>query len=259
MAPLKPTTKSCDENIWQQRLVICFNVFLQLLLFILFLIYFGKPSVEKYLEQKTIVVTTEEFTNGIEPPAITIAAKDFSNNRSVPGWKTIIENVDFRSFSMFPHCQALNFSDMDACKMNDTINVYDFLKTARLGVFEDNTTYLFNSTSSSIWTDDMTFPYVGRIFTLKLSTYENTMKTNPEDALVFYVNTSFEYYIWVHDENFFLINKNYFGGFGNQLWTITTNQLTHEGLYQEITLTKKRTLNLDKRPCEEDPSYSFSH
>ena len=252
MAPLKPTTKSCDEKIWQQRLVLCFNVFLQLLLFILFLIYFGKPSVEKYLEQKTIVVTTEEFTNGIEPPAITIVAR---NNRSVPGWWSVNETLNYRTFSMFQHCQTLNFSDMDACKMNDTINIDDFLKTARLGVFEETSTYISNSSYSATWTEDMTFTYIGRFFTLKRST---PMKPDPENAVVFDGNPNFEYYVWVHDENFFLVNHNHFG-LPKQLWTINTNQLTKEGLYHEVTLTKQKKLNLDKKPCEEDPSYSFSN
>ena len=254
MAPLKPATKSCDEKLWQQRFVLCFNVFLQLLLFFLFLIYFGKPSVEKYLEQKTIVVTTEEFTNGIEPPAITIVAKDFSNNRSVPGWWSVNETSSFRSFSMFQHCQTLNFSDMDACKMNDTIDLGDFLDSLRRGVFEENSTYHSNWTSPATWTEDMTLTYIGRFFTLKLSTI---MKPSPENALVFDVNPKFEYYVWVHDENIFLVNHNHFG-LPNQLWKINNGQLKTEGLYHEITLTKQKKLNLDDMPCEENPSYSFN-
>ena len=207
---------------------------------------------EKYLDQKTIVVTTEEFTNGIEPPAITIVAR---NNRSVPGWRSVNETLNYRTFSMFQHCQTLNFSDMDACKMNDTIGLGDFLDSLRRGVFEETSTYISNSSSSATWTEDMTFTYIGRFFTLKRST---PMKPDPEDALVFYVNPSFEYFIWVHDENFFLVNRNPFG-LPNQLWIINTNQLTREGLYHEVTLTRQKKLNLDKKPCEEDPSYSFSN
>ena len=250
MAALKLTTICCKD--WQQRLVLCINIFLQLLLFILFLIFFGKPSIEKYLEQKTIVVTTEQFTHGIEAPAISIVAK---NNRSVPGWKSANDTLNFRSFSMFQHCQTLDSSmDMETCKMIDTINLDDFLKTARRSVFEDDSISLSNFTSLAQWTEDMTFTYIGRIFTLKLSTI---MKPSPEDALVFEVNPNFEYYVWVHDENIFLVNQNHFG-LPNQLWKITNGQLMTEGLYHEITLTKQKKLNLDDMPCEENPSYSLN-
>ena len=214
------------------------------------MIYFGKPSLDKYLDKKTIVVTTEEFTNGIEAPAITIVAR---SNRSVPGWWSANETLNFRSFSMFQHCQTLNFSNMDTCKRNDTINLGDFLYAARAGAFEEESTLLSSSTSSAIWSEDLTFSFIGRIFTLQLSFF---MTPAPEDALVFEVNPSFEYYIWVHDENFFVANQNIFG-LPNLLWKITRGQLTKQGLYHEITLTKQKKLNLEKRPCEEDPFYSF--
>ena len=144
--------------------------------------------------------------------------------------------------------------DMETCKMIDTINLDDFLKTARRSVFEDDSISLSNFTSLAQWTEDMTFTYIGRIFTLKLSTI---MKPSPEDALVFEVNPKFEYYVWVHDENTFLVNQNHFG-LPNQLWKITNSQLIKEGLYHEITLTKQKKLNLDDMPCEENPSYSFN-
>ena len=83
------------------------------------------------------------------------------------------------------------------------------------------------------------------------------MKPSPEDALVFEVNPNFEYYVWVHDENIFLVNHNHFG-LPTQLWKITNGQLMTEGLNHEITLTKQKKLNLDDMPCEENPSYSFN-
>ena len=47
---------------------------LQLALFVIFLIFFGIPSVEKYLEKETIVISSEEQTYRIEAPAIALAA-----------------------------------------------------------------------------------------------------------------------------------------------------------------------------------------
>ena len=134
-----------------------------------------------------------------------------------------------------------------------TLNLGDFLYAARVGAFEEDSTLLSSSTSSAIWSEDLTFSFIGRIFTLQLSFF---MTPGPEDALVFEVNPSFEYSIWVHDENFFLANQNIFG-LPNLLWKITRGQLRKQGLYHEITLTKQKKLNLEKKPCEEDPFYSF--
>ena len=252
MAQFKSMTgNSCKVEKCHQSLALCFNVILQVLLFLLFLIYFGIPSVEKYLEKQTIVITSEEITNGIEAPAITIVAL---NSRSIPGWKSVDQNLNFNSFSMVRHCQRMNFTDMGTCKTMDTLNLGDFLHTARLGVFEESSTPINSSNSSSMWTEDMAATYIGRFFTLKLST---TITPSPDHTVVFNVNASFQFNIWVHDENFFLVNQNHFG-LPSKLWKISGNELAGgEGLYYEITLTKHKKLNLERQPCEEDPIYRF--
>ena len=53
-------------------LLFCLNILLELTLFGLFLIYFGIPSISKYLAKETIVISSVEETNGIEAPAITV-------------------------------------------------------------------------------------------------------------------------------------------------------------------------------------------
>ena len=68
-----------------------FDIFFQILLFVVFLIFFGFPSVKKYLDQETIIIKSEEETNGIEAPVITILAmKNFF------GWKSKQNVTDTR-------------------------------------------------------------------------------------------------------------------------------------------------------------------
>ena len=50
----------------------CMNVVVQFILVALFLMVFGIPSIQKYLDKGTIVVSSEEETDGIEAPAITV-------------------------------------------------------------------------------------------------------------------------------------------------------------------------------------------
>ena len=164
---------------------------LQIFLFILFLNYFGVPSVQKYLDMETIVISAEEQTNGIEAPAITLVAlrKDKKDSSAMRiGWKSIAENLTPLTFSMFDHCQGMNFTDMNACLKNDTTERDEFLKSARLGFDEENSTSFVDKSSSSMWSEDMTATFVGRHFTLKPSM---TIAPSPDDFLTFKLGTGF--------------------------------------------------------------------
>ena len=233
--------------------MLCFNVVLQLLLFILFLVFFGIPSVEKYLEKQTVLITSEEITNGIEAPAITFVA--LNENKSIPGWKSVDQTLNFESFSLGRHCQRINLTNMNTCITSDTIDLGDFLMGTRLGIFETNSTSIHSKTSSPMWTEDMAATYVGRSFTLRLS---RIISTSTNNVVIFSVNTSYQFNIWLHDENFFVVNQNHFG-LPSKLWKIPANKLVGAGLYYKITLTKHKKLNLEKQPCEEDLTYSFNN
>ena len=44
----------------------------------------------------------------------------------------------------------------------------------------------------------------------------------------------------------------------SKVWGIYGKTLNESGYYHDITLTKHKRLNLDRRPCEEDPAYNFT-
>ena len=139
----------------RQTFVLGTNFLLHLISFVLFLAYFGVPSIEKYLEKQTIIVTSEEHTKGIMAPAVTVSAA----RNSILGWKTLNESIieDFKSFDLFDHCNSLNITDIETCVSNDTFQLSDFVKTARLGFTEQTTTKDFlDKSSSSYWTEDFT-------------------------------------------------------------------------------------------------------
>ena len=54
------------------KLVSALKVFHHIALFLLFLIFFSFPAIEKYHEKETITVLSEELTSGIDSPALTI-------------------------------------------------------------------------------------------------------------------------------------------------------------------------------------------
>ena len=259
MERVKSMKRKCQENDCCSTVVLTTHLILHVVLFILFLILFGVPSVKKYLDKETIVIYSEEQSNGIEAPAITFVAM-----RKTPsvakGWKSAHHNITFETFAMFDHCQGLNFTNMDVCLKNDTIARDRFLKSASIGSWS-NTTLIAYESSSSLWSEDATNTYMGRHFTLKPST---PLAPTYDGLLIFELDSIFDYSIWLHDENFFIPNQSPFGP-PSKYWKITTNydpvkNITkpEPGLYHHITLTKQKKLNLEKRPCEENPSYSFA-
>ena len=192
-----------------------FNILLQLALFVIFLNFFGIPCVTKYLNKETMVVYSEEETNGIEAPAITVFAvkkTGIAMSMMTLGWKTIDNSLtSLDSFKMINHCMKTGWIDMKACISYDTFELSEFLKEAKLGLFDEkNTTSLFRDPSTSpLWTEDMTVTFSGRYFTLKLSKIINRRDS---DVILFHMDTtsSFIYTFFVHDESFFIYNINPF-------------------------------------------------
>ena len=244
---------SADPGLkWRQTLVFGTNLLLHLVLFLLFLRFFGVPSFEKYLDKKTIVIFSEEQTNGIEAPAITFAP----SNYSILGWKTVNKSMEdpSTSFDLVNHCQSLNATDIETCVENDTFQLADYLKAARLGIFEKDNSFLSESSLSSFWTEDITIPHHGRHFTLKPS---QKITRDASHNIAFVLDASFSYSIFIHDENFFLVNYNPMA-LPSRVWLLKGRTLRGGGYFFKITLTKHRRLNLDERPCEGDPSYNFN-
>ena len=250
MAWFQCTKRTGKDNDCCKLCVHCAHFFLQIILFVPFLLFFGIPSVEKYLEKQTIIISSEKQTNGIEAPAITFAAL---KKQGVPmGWKSVDKDLNLRSFVMLDHCHSLNFSNIDACQKNDTFARDDFMRSAQIGFYQENSTSLLNDYS---WTEDLTTTTFGRYFTLNPS---RRITGSPDDALMFKLYNGFSYFIWVHDEDFFILNQNP-RGLPSKLWKIDNlKNADKDGLYHEISLTKHKKLNLDRRPCNEGPSHSFT-
>ena len=83
----------------------------------------------KYLDQETIIISSEEETNGIEAPAITFLAL-----KNHMGWKSV-GNTNLRLFNIVDHCKKIGLPDIGACVSNDTYEFDNFIKEASVGPF----------------------------------------------------------------------------------------------------------------------------
>ena len=87
-----------------EKLSSTLKVFLQIALLGIFLVFFGFPAIEKYQKKETIIVSSEKFTHGIVPPALTI----MGIQNSGLGWQGCLLPFSFSHlakliFSLFQH------------------------------------------------------------------------------------------------------------------------------------------------------------
>ena len=229
-------------------LVLVSKTILQLFLFFLFLGFFGIPSLTQYQKKETIVVESELDTNGIEAPAVTIQA---TLNKF--GWKSVDDESIWHNFVLHEHCESINMT-IEQCIHNDSMRLTDFLANAQIEKnFDSTAPLLLNiSASSPYWREDMTPTVFGKYFTFKAP---KSIKLSQDYCMTFVLVKNFTFYVFVHDKDFFLNNANPLGPPSNY-WTFEGHfQRNH---YQELTLIKHTKLNLDRKPCEEDPAYSFT-
>ena len=221
---------------------------LQLLLFCLFLGFFGIPSYDQYQRKETIIVKSELETTGIEAPAVTLQATQ--NNF---GWKSTENGSLWQEFDLYEHCERINMT-IEQCIQTDTITLKDFLTNVEIKTIFSPYSISFNLSSLlTYWTEDISATTFGKHFTFKPP---KSTTLNQDYCMTFTLVKNFEFSVFVHDEDFFLNNANPLGPPVNY-WTF--NGKFQKNAYQELTLTKHKNLNLDQRPCEEDPDYSFTN
>ena len=222
---------------------------LQVILFLLFLSFFGIPSFDQYQRKETIIVKSEIATNGIEAPAVTIQP-----SRNNFGWKSVENSTDWYNFDLSEHCNRINMT-LDKCIAKDSTKLDDFLIDIKIGRnFNSSSQLLLNKTiSSQFWEEDMTETAFGKFYTVKPPRH---ITLGQEDCMTIVLVKNFTFSIFAHDEKFFLKNFNPLGPPINY-WTFEGHsQKSH---YQEMTLTRHKKLNRFHRPCNEDSSYSFTN
>ena len=240
----------CEQVVANMKLnlVLVSRTVLQLLLFCLFLGFFGIPSFSQYQKKETILVKSELDTDGIEAPAVTLMAV-----QNKFGWKSARNESFWYKFVLYEHCERINMT-IEQCIHKDSIQLTDFLADARIEkTINSSSSVLLNlSSASAYWREDMTATAFGKYFTFKSP---KSTALNQDYCMTFILVRNFTFVVFVHDEDFFLNNANPWGPPINY-WTFEgPSQKNH---YQELILTKHTKLNLDGRPCEEDPAYSFT-
>ena len=189
--------------------------FLQLLLFALFLGFFGIPAIQRYQMMKVMVVSSSLDTGGIASPAITVVAL---NPETMNGWKG--DGKSWQQDELEKRCKDDNIVD---CIKSETFNISEFSKDVIIGWL----THKSISPREDLWMEDYGAPWFGRYHTLHTG-----RKLEPDDdkgQLFLLMSYSFVYEIFVHDPHFFILNDNPNGFPSNRL---TLNPNTSGNNYQ---------------------------
>ena len=197
---------------------------------VLFMVFFGIPSVEKYQRQETIFLSSRKLTNGIEAPAVTFVVL---SNTTGYGWKTKTNqtsSVDGRYTNTFllDHCKEINQTDLETCISNDSFALTDFLTTATFQMTGSS----LNEKNTSSWREDIDITADGRHFTWKPQRF---ISPAVEDFVFITVRKNFKFYIYVHDVNFYVLSTNPYGT-TKAFWEFDGNSM--ENHYQGNTNEK---------------------
>ena len=140
------------------------DLFLYGLLFVLFMVFFGIPSIEQYRKKETIFITSEKMTNGIDAPAISLIAVD---NNIGYGFRTETNQTNSTTAKitgnfLWDHCQEINQIDLEDCISSDSYELTDFVKTAMIDFpIRKN----FGKLNKSLWHEDIGPASQGRVYT----------------------------------------------------------------------------------------------
>ena len=218
------------------------KVIIQLLLLVVFAVYFGQPAVERYLAKQVRIETRKSETGGIPAPAVTIVVFSPETRN---GWRTQVTDSQDAFNLIQPHCGEA--SDIHKCIEDQTFKETEAYKNVLLG-FSTQTSL----PSSSLATVDFTTTYQGRSYTLNIK-----QKINPDDATT-QLFISFEnrnnYALYIHDRNYFLINDNPYG-LPSILKKLYPNKTSN--FYYRLALIERQELDVPTDPCNTTPDYDF--
>lgn len=212
-----------------------------MLLFSLFFYLFGLSALDKFQENKVMVVKEGKVVEGISSPVITVCGK---NNKK--GWKVT------PSISIDPECKG-DFciqdycnedADIGRCVKDKTYNRTELVRDAALGYYTQSSLM-----KDSLWTEDFTVTKFGKCYSLDIN---KTIGTDSDKYQIFlYLSKDHNYDMYVHDRNYFAINENN-NGIPNLY-----QQVSDKPYYYQFNLVEHHDLNLPGSPCNEDAKYNF--
>jgi hypothetical protein len=219
---------------------------IQLVLLMIFFLYFGLPSVQRFQAREVMVVTSKRATGGIPAPAITVMPRNPQTNL---GWKSSSLNFTYPNLLQAFCGDTTSWNTgIDDCIKENTYNRTDAFKDVLLGLATRKSLLK----DDDLWTEDVTSTWYGKTYTLNIE--KNIGVDDATSQLFLAVGYDLNYIMILHDPFYFAVNSNPTVFPGTWL-TIHPNET--ESYYNGLTLNDVEELDLPEDPCNPDRDYNF--
>ena len=221
---------------------------LQAILLIIFIVFFGQQAVVRYMEKKTYVLSDVRPSSGIQTPSLTICPQ---NNVTGNAWKNVNKiqplNSKLNQISSFVDIAIVCQGNLTQCVEEETYSLSDVVVDFFQGTGKESK----DIKSKSSWHES--YSHYGRCFTFG---YDDIIGTDPiKDELLFYLNATIDYTIYVHDPNY--VDLRFFNPLSVPSLHIELKSEKSNGLFYTIALTEVTELSVPQDPCNEDLEYNF--
>ena len=176
--------------------LVILRLIVQIWLFGMFLHFFGKPAVERYLDKKVMVVTTRKDTGGTPAPALTIVVR---RNDTGTAWKNeVLWGKDYVSALCGEPGQNQSILD---CIEENTYDQSEISQSVYLGLGG------FAKVVKDPWIEDFTYSFMGRTYTLNIT--KKLRYDSLADSLIrIGLEPNLTYDIFIHDPKYFYATRN---------------------------------------------------
>ena len=220
---------------------------LQAILLTLFLLFFGQPAIERYLERKTYVLSDVRPSSGIQSPSLTICPQDKVTGNAWKNGDKIQALKNKPNHNSFVNITEVCKGNYTKCVEEETYGLSEIVVKVRKGsgIESRDIEHEIN------WQES--FSFYGRCFTFD---YDHISGTNAfKDELLFYLNSTIDYTINVHDPNY--IDLRFFNPLSVPSVQIGLKSEASKGIFYTIALTEVAELSVPQDPCDGDSGYSF--
>ena len=227
----------------KSALFLILRLIVQICLFGMFLYFFGKPAVERYLEKKVVVVTSRRETGGTEAPAITVVVV----NRNLTSWKKEVPSSEIHGIASYLCGEPGPNQSIIGCIEESTYDLSEISQSVNLGLPGG-----FSNDINYSWVEDFRF-FFGRTYTLSLNK-KLRYDSSPEGFLRIGLERNLDYYIFIHDLKYFYVTEN------PESETMSVRKIAYgkeKSSYYHFGLTEVEELDVPHDRCNNDPNYNF--
>ena len=223
------------------------KILLQVVLFAIFFNYFGLVSWQRYKEQRVVLTSSDEPVNKLPAPAITLCPIDHNDQI---GYVDVIGKEDEPAVQwkgrLISHiCQGKEGDEIVKCIEEKAVNQTTLAKFITRG-FQQGKGF----PDPSLWRTEFSHGIYGLCSTIQIPFPLGVDLA--KEAIWIGLNKSYNFMIYIHDPNFFLLNNNP---------SLPMNVFVQDDdmiAYKMFVVQRHNTNVPGKKECNSDQKYSFA-